>query len=157
MALKFAICCRLVQRSRRANAEYAVIECVQAHLSPYWFLARVRIVSVYAVSGSNRHRIRSRYESDGTIPGTILYPLAFSCWNATDRQRVKMGKVSLEDPVALECLEAWVDSEQSDYVKGALHYFKPRLVKKPSKFGKQLVRIGQHDFHSPVKFTASSV
>ena len=96
-----------------------------------------------------RNRTIYRYESDGTIPGTILHPLAFSCWNAMDRQRVRMAKISLEDPVVQECLEAWTKSEDSDYSKGALHYFNPRYAKKPASFGPRLARIGHHDFHSP--------
>ena len=96
-----------------------------------------------------RNRTIYRYESDGTIPGTILHPLAFSCWNATDKQRVRMAKVSLEDPVVLECLEAWSKSKDTDYSKGALHYLNPRYAKKPAKFGPRLARIGHHDFHSP--------
>jgi hypothetical protein len=56
LALEFRILYRLVQFSRLANSEYAVIERLQINLSAYCFVSSIHFASAYPVSGNTLKR-----------------------------------------------------------------------------------------------------
>ena len=40
-----------------------------------------------------RNRMERRYASDGTVEGTVWYPMAFSCWNGNIRWRARLARI----------------------------------------------------------------
>jgi len=73
-------------------------------------------------------RTKKKYMSDGSVAGTVLWPLQFSGWNAIDdtpkyRERIECAKINADDPVVKDCLRAWYEAERgSDKSCGATHY-----------------------------------
>lgn len=113
-----------------------------------------------AVAEVIRNRTKKKLMSDGTIPGTCLWPLQFSGWNAIDnspsyRERIECAKLDTNDPVVQDCLRAWAEATAgSDTVRGATHYLNERVVLKVS--GKlpdwvskmtKVVTVGEHSFY----------
>jgi len=62
-----------------------------------------------AVAEVIANRMRRKYQSDGTVPGTVLKPWQFSAWNTDDGNRIRAA--SLEDGQAdvAMCRQAWRD------------------------------------------------
>lgn len=111
--------------------------------------------SKVAVAEVIRQRTRLKYMSDGTVPGTVLWPLQFSGWNSVDpspkyRERIECAKLRTDDPVVKECMAAWEKSVGSSLSKGAVLYYNPKICK-PS-WAKNCVvvaRVGAHEFLIP--------
>ena len=101
-----------------------------------------------AVGEVIRRRTKLKYASQGTIASTVLAPLQFSGWNTGSPVRVKSCEAQIEDPIVQECRRAWVESETSNLVPGAVlyhaNYIKPSWAKSV-KFVKQ---IGRHLFYA---------
>lgn len=80
-------------------------------------------------------RTKLHYMSDGTVAGTVLWPMQFSGWNAHDdtpqyRERIECAKICEGDPAVDDCIKAWKEAEAgSDTTKGALLYYNPSIVK----------------------------
>jgi spore germination cell wall hydrolase CwlJ-like protein len=78
-------------------------------------------------------RTKAGYFSDGSVAGTVLWPLQFSGWNAHDdtpkyRERVECAKIMEDDPVVMECIKAWHEAENgSNLTKGAYLYYNPAI------------------------------
>lgn len=112
-----------------------------------------------AVAEVIRDRARRGYQSDGTIPGTVLKPYQFSGWNTEDPNRLKSAKRAaagaLEGGQLAEAVAAWnkAVTEDTKTAQGALLYHAnpmPRGMKKPGWVGrvKFLVQIGAHAFYA---------
>ena len=101
-------------------------------------------------------RTLRKYMSDGTVAGTVLWPVQFSGWNAHDaspnyRERIEGAKLDGDNPVVRDCIRAWAEAEAgSKFTKGALHYFNPKIVS-PSwaKDATITAEIGNHRFVLP--------
>ena len=82
-----------------------------------------------AVAEVIRNRTEQRFQSDGTLVGTLFHPYAFSCWNTKDAQRVVALKLLEDSPLIAECREAWGTAlGGSNYGLGAVSYFNPAVV-----------------------------
>jgi len=96
-------------------------------------------------------RTARKYMSDGTVAGTVLWPMQFSGWNAHDatpsyRERIECAKIMEEDPIVQECIRAWHKAEDgSDTTKGALLYYNPSICN-PS-WAKNCVETAVIDHH----------
>lgn len=105
-----------------------------------------------------RNRAARHYSSDGTIAGTVLHPLQFSCWNTHDGNRLLAATIDSDDPVVVLCREAWAEAEAgSDFTLGALLYYNPQapeiLRKGPPPWVRQCretARLGRHRFLVPL-------
>ena len=86
-----------------------------------------------------------------TFIEVIFAPWQFSFWNSDSKRR---AEVILQDdpatnPLFLECLKAWIDSEHTNYSGGATHYVNLALVKAPpwAATMEQTAVVGQHTFY----------
>ncbi len=64
----------------------------------------------------------------------LLYPLAFSGWNAHDSTRLPSARLKDDDPSLVHfvpMLEAALDSSEPDMTGGATHYYNPKIVGTP--------------------------
>jgi N-acetylmuramoyl-L-alanine amidase len=80
-------------------------------------------------------RAKSRYESDGTIAGTVLHARQFSGWNGLMANgkpnvwRIACAKADTDDHVVQDCRRAWSEAlGGSNTTNGALLYWNPKLV-----------------------------
>jgi len=87
-----------------------------------------------AVGRVIRNRMRMRYSSDGTVPGTVLKAYQFSGWNHNDPNRIPAARLDDDDPVVRQCQEAWIRPATEDAgVEDAVLYYAPKgVVQKPS-------------------------
>lgn len=96
------------------------------------------------------NRAKAKYSSDGTISGTILKPYQFSGWNTLDSNRLKCANLEYDDPIILDCKEAWEDAKKgSRLTEGALLYYNPRTVHEPDWVDncRLTAIIGKHYFY----------
>lgn len=103
-----------------------------------------------AVGKTIRNRMRFRYASNGTVAGTVLAPLQFSCWNAKDTpRRADWANIQMEDPLTAEAVRAWEASKTYDGIKGAVLYHNPKTAPNPQWKNKArfIVQIGNHAFY----------
>jgi N-acetylmuramoyl-L-alanine amidase len=102
-----------------------------------------------AVGEVIRERTKRCYSSDGTIPGTVLWPKQFSCWNSGDRNRIYVANLDTTSLIVKQCIEAWEDSINGDFTKGAVLYCNRNIVQPVwASDNNFLVRIGDHWFYS---------
>jgi len=105
-----------------------------------------------AVARVIRNRMKQRYNSDGTVPGTVLRAYQFSGWNSSGGGRIRVASLDDDDPVVKACAQAWLDSLILDPgVKDAVLYYDPEIVKTPPDWavpGKFAARIGRHEFYN---------
>lgn len=102
-------------------------------------------------------RTQKKYMSDGTVAGTVLWPMQFSGWNAHDptpqyRERIESAKADTNDHTVQDCIRAWGEAESgSDTTAGALLYYNPKLAN-PSWAKKSIETavIGNHRFMKEV-------
>ena len=106
-----------------------------------------------AVAEVIRNRTKAKHMSDGTVPGTVLWPAQFSGWNAHDatpkyRERIEGAKLDTNDHAVQDCLRAWASAEAgSNMVNGALYYYNPRLCDPVWARGAEIIaEIGGHRF-----------
>ncbi len=98
-------------------------------------------------------RTRMKYMSDGTVAGTVLWPMQFSGWNAIDstpkyRERVECAKIDDSDPVVQECIRAWKEAEAgSNTTKGAYLYYNPAIVKPAPAWAAKCIETAVIDSH----------
>lgn len=113
-----------------------------------------------AVGEVIRARMARRIFSDGSVPGTVLRPRQFACWD--DVNRIALGKVRDDDPAWISCAAAWTDSLAGLVTCGATHYLNPDAVLQavgwlplwaadphdPKKLNESLVQLreGRHAF-----------
>lgn len=102
-----------------------------------------------AVGEVIRLRTKLRYSSNGTIPGTILWPWQFSCWNINDPQRLRMPLLDDDDPLVKKCAKAWKESKNTHYAAGALLYCNLKIARPNWALeSKKVAQIGNHTFYS---------
>jgi len=96
-----------------------------------------------------RNRMRRLYSSDGTVSGTVLRRLQFSCWNADDPRRAKMCSADDATPLSRAARDAWNESEHSARVSGATLYHAARMAPYPDWASrvKFIVQLGGHRFY----------
>jgi spore germination cell wall hydrolase CwlJ-like protein len=76
------------------------------------------------VAETIRNRAAQHYLSDGTMLGTVLWPLSFSGWNAHGSRRIRALGVPDTDPVMVECLTAWEQARAgSGLLPGVLNFY----------------------------------
>lgn len=106
-----------------------------------------------AVAEVIRNRTRQRYQSDGTVAGTVLAPFQFSGWNTTDPNRRKAAVIDTDDPTFQDCYHAWFRAKQgTDLVKQAVLYYNDTLVTDAPAWVAgcdEVARIGAHVFYRP--------
>lgn len=103
-----------------------------------------------AVGEVIRRRAQRKYNSDGTIAGTVAKPYQFSGWNTNDPNRVPSLLLDDSDSVVHDCLYAWFFSENSNYSKDAVLYCNPRILRNMPAWAKETKRvaiIGDHYFY----------
>lgn len=101
-------------------------------------------------------RTKQKYASDGTVAGTVLWPMQFSGWNAKAKNRIRTVKANLNDPVVAECAKAWDEAKtgKTNVSCGALLYYNPKIVTTPPLWAtpaksRQVATVGNHVFFSP--------
>lgn len=103
-----------------------------------------------AVAEVIRNRMKGKYQSDGSVPGTVLRPLQFSCWNSLDANRLAAAMISDTDLNVGDCILAWKESEHSDLTRGAVLYYNPAVVSHPPVWAIDANRtavVGAHHFY----------
>ena len=108
-----------------------------------------------AVAEVIRNRMATRYQSDGTVAGTVLRPFAFSGWNSTRDPNIaalRIRSVQVDSAATNDCAIAWHQSLGSHTVKGAVLYVNPAGVAVRPNWAdpaKLLAVVGQHEFYGP--------
>lgn len=91
-------------------------------LVPGWRLAVATIIGEaegekyegkVAVGKIIRNRTVMGYNSAGNLADTVLRPLQFSCWNATDKRRDNICNTPMSSELCQEAYRAWIESEKS--------------------------------------------
>lgn len=85
-----------------------------------------------AVGEVIRNRMKHRFFSDGSVPGTVCRSYQFSAWNDdgnNNKLLIRVLKSDDSEAVVKECVQAWRDSELTNLVKGALFYMNVALVR----------------------------
>lgn len=89
-----------------------------------------------AVAEVIRNRTATRYNSDGTVIGTVLAAAQFSCWSTRDKNRLRVARMDWDDPAVVSCRRAWREAMfgQSNTVRGAVLYYNPNVpgIKRPT-------------------------
>ncbi len=118
----------LVLRTLRDVAAMRLFDETAIVVATIWAEARSETLEgIIAVGEVIRRRTKIRYNSDGTLTGTCGRVAQFSCWS--DKQRVPMLNLDWDDPVVRNCLEAWVQSEFTNYSNRAVLYYSPKAMK----------------------------
>lgn len=103
------------------------------------------------VAESIWNRMKLRYQSDGTVAGTVLRPYQFSGWNTRDPNRLRSVTLDDNDIILMLCKDAWQRAKEGSRVtKGAVHYYNPHVVIQPPDWTSnciQTVTIGKHAFY----------
>lgn len=106
------------------------------------FIGKVAVAEVI------RNRTASKYNSDGTVIGTILRPLQFSGWNTSDPNRIRIARIDLDDKNTHDALAAWELAQKgSDYVRGANLYHTKALHPEWADKVEKITEIGNHIFY----------
>jgi len=104
-----------------------------------------------AVAAVIRNRTRLRYQSDGTVRGTVLKPRQFQPWNTRSPSQLTLDlkKRSMRDS-----LLAWhLVQDGREIVDGAVLFYNPKLAKTPdwARVSRKVATIGGHAFYVPPK------
>jgi len=109
-----------------------------------------------AVAEVIRNRMRTEYNSDGSIEDTVLRPYQFSGWN-TGKYRVQIAKLDLGHPDILDCIRAFslAFDFETNHAKGANLYHASTMAHPPSWVNspkvERLVQIGHHIFYKETR------
>ena len=102
-----------------------------------------------AVAAVIRNRMKMKYQSDGTVKGTVLKYRQFQPWN---RQQPHQVFVNLNNRRMQDSLLAWqLVQDGRDVVGGALLFYNPRIARTPrwARVGRKVATIGGHEFYVP--------
>jgi len=104
-----------------------------------------------AVAAVIRNRMKMKYQSDGTIRGTVLRRSQFQPWNKKSPHQVQVD-MNLKD--MKDSLLAWrLVQDGRNVVDGAVLFFNPRIARTPrwARVGFKVASIGGHEFYIPKK------
>jgi len=102
-----------------------------------------------AVAAVIRNRINAKYQSDGTVKGTVLKRLQFQPWNHATPEDVRHR---ISESRMQDSLLAWrMVQDGRKIVQGALLFYNPRLVETPrwAMVSHKVASIGGHEFYVP--------
>ncbi len=102
-----------------------------------------------AVAAVIRNRMKMKYQSDGTVKGTVLKYRQFEPWNS---QRPHQVLVNLNNRRMQESILAWqLVQDGREVVDGAVLFYNPRIARTPrwARVGHKVATIGGHDFYIP--------
>jgi spore germination cell wall hydrolase CwlJ-like protein len=102
-----------------------------------------------AVAEVIRRRTKLHYNSDGTLTGTCCRDRQFSCWNNTDKQRLRMLNLNYQDPMIVKLKDVWEQSEFTDYSNAAVLYHAGGMEQYPDWVMRahKVATIGAHIFY----------
>lgn len=108
-----------------------------------------------AVAEVMQRRQRLKYQSDGTVAGTIAKRFQFSFFNddpGDNARLIRALQLDSDDPIVLDCIRAWNAVSLPNYVEivpGAVLYCNLAVVQPPWAIGANFVRsIGRHSFYT---------
>ena len=102
-----------------------------------------------AVAAVIRNRMKMKYQSDGTVKGTVLKYRQFQPWN---RQQPHQVFVNFNNRRMQDSILAWqLVQDGRDVVGGALLFYNPRIARTPlwARVGQKVATIGGHEFYVP--------
>ena len=100
-------------------------------------------------------RAATKYNNRGGIASTLVTPYQFSFFNMDLGNRARLTKalqIDTADAIVDECRRAWVESETSNYSKGAVLYYNPAAVVTAPAWAMVytlIATIGNHRFYKP--------
>jgi N-acetylmuramoyl-L-alanine amidase len=109
-----------------------------------------------AVAEVIRNRAAQRYNSDGTIAGTIGRRYQFSAWNddaQNNARLIQSLELDDENPIVQDCVHAWREAAAgSERANGAVLYANLSVCK-PSWLPnvRQVAQLGNHTFFVEAK------
>ena len=104
-----------------------------------------------AVAAVIRNRMKLKYQSDGTVKGTVLRPKQFEPWIKKQPHQVRFDP---NESKMRDSMLAWrMVQDGREVVKGAVLFYNPRLVRSPrwARQGHMVASIGGHEFYVPSK------
>ncbi|RMH09818.1 MAG: cell wall hydrolase [Nitrospirae bacterium] len=104
-----------------------------------------------AVAAVIRNRMKFKYQSDGTVRGTVLRAKQFQPWNHKSPHQIL---VDFNHQRFRDSLLAWrLVQDGREVVNGAVLFYNPRIARTPqwATFGRKVAIIGQHEFYIPSK------
>jgi len=107
-----------------------------------------------AVAHVIRNRTLRKYNSDGTVGGTVLSPYQFSGWNTKDPNRVSSVGIDTDDTVVDACRTAWLLANQKGIGDKfpAVLFHASTMTEYPdwskSTSVKKIAEIGNHIFYT---------
>lgn len=114
------------------------------------FIGKVAVAEVML------RRADLRYQSDGTIAGTVLRPYQFSGWNARSANRIMSVQIDDTDEVVRDCERALtVARTHPGITKGAVIYFNAsaadaNFVQHVRATCTHTVTLGRHEFYAEI-------
>lgn len=102
-----------------------------------------------AVAAVIRNRMKMKYQSDGTVTGTVLKAWQFEPWNTQSPHQVL---VNLNNRRMQDSILAWqLVQDGRKVVNGALLFYNPRIARTPrwARVGRKVATIGGHEFYVP--------
>ena len=102
-----------------------------------------------AVAAVIRNRMDAKYQSDGSVKGTVLKRLQFQPWNHASPEDVRF---TISQSRMRDSLLAWqMVQDGRQVVEGALLFYNPRLVETPrwATVSHKVASIGGHEFFVP--------
>lgn len=99
-----------------------------------------------AVAAVIRNRMTNRFQSDGTVRGTVLRPKQFEPWITRNPDKIPFKS---SNPKMQESLLAWkLVQDGREVVNGAVLFYNPELVKSPrwAQVHRKVATIGGHEF-----------
>lgn len=104
-----------------------------------------------AVANVVMNRVNDRRRWANNVTGVVRQPWQFSAWNANDRNRPQMLRVTTSDPqfrIATEIAREAIAGRLPDRTRGANHFYAFRLIRSPVWANPRAVTvvIGGHRF-----------
>ncbi len=120
-----------------------------AALTVYYEAAGESFAGKLAVAAVIRNRMKLKYQSDGTVKGTVLKARQFQPWSTRNPYHIPLDlkKKSMRDS-----LLAWrLVQDGRNVVDGAVLFYNPKLVRTPywAKVSQRVSTIGGHEFYTP--------
>lgn len=137
-----------VEQEKQIMSKRLISDEVLGAMTIYQEARSESVAGRIAVGEVIRNRVK-RGTWGNSVADVVLSPYQFSGWNTKDANRVITMKLMDDDPLYLECLDAWKKSETTNYASKAMYYFNPKVVATPSwALGKvPVVKIGNHNFY----------